>query len=29
VDESQVVILGLVHGKRDLRKLWEREKRED
>lgn len=27
VDESQVVILGLVHGKRDLKKLWEREKK--
>ena len=29
MDESQVVILGLVHGKRDLGKLWEREKRGD
>ena len=27
IEESRVVILGLIHGKRDLRRLWEREKR--
>jgi len=27
VEESRIVILGLIHGKRDLRGLWEKEKR--
>ena len=27
IEESRVFILGLIHGKRDLRRLWEREKR--
>lgn len=27
IDEGHVVILGLIHGKRDLKKIWEREKR--
>ena len=27
VKESDVVILGLIHGKRDLKMLWEKEKR--
>ncbi len=27
IEESRVVILGLIHGKRDLRRLWETEKR--
>ncbi len=27
VEESRIVILGLIHGKRDLRKLWDRRKR--
>lgn len=27
IEESRVVILGLIHGKRDLKRLWEREKR--
>lgn len=27
IEESRVVVLGLIHGKRDLKKLWEREKR--
>lgn len=27
IKESNVVILGLIHGKRDLKMLWEKEKR--
>jgi len=27
VEESRIVILGLIHGKRDLKKLWDRRKR--
>lgn len=27
IEESRVVILGLIHGKRDLKTLWEREQR--
>lgn len=27
IEESRIVILGLIHGKRDLKRLWEREKR--
>ena len=27
IEESRVVILGLIHGKRDLKRLWERKKR--
>lgn len=27
IEESGVVILGLIHGKRDLKRLWGREKR--
>lgn len=27
VEKSRVVILGLIHGKRDLKRLWEREQR--
>jgi plasmid stabilization system protein ParE len=27
IEESRVVILGLIHGKRDLKRLWKREKR--
>jgi toxin ParE1/3/4 len=27
VEESQIGILGLIHGKRDLKRLWEEEKR--
>ncbi|HKZ72332.1 MAG TPA: type II toxin-antitoxin system RelE/ParE family toxin [Nitrospirota bacterium] len=27
IEESRVIILGLIHGKRDLKKLWEREQR--
>jgi plasmid stabilization system protein ParE len=29
IEESRVVILGLIHGKRDLMSLWEREQREN
>jgi len=29
IEKSQVVILGLIHGKRDLSRLWEREKRKN
>ena len=28
IEESRVVILGLIHGKRDLKRLWKREKKE-
>lgn len=28
VEKSRVVILGIIHGKRDLKRLWEKEKRE-
>ncbi|MBI2909921.1 MAG: type II toxin-antitoxin system RelE/ParE family toxin [Chloroflexi bacterium] len=28
IEESRVVILGLVHGKRDLKRLWDRENRD-
>ncbi len=28
LDESRVNILGLIHGMRDLKVLWEREKRD-
>ncbi len=27
IEKSQVVILGLIHGRRDLSRLWDREKR--
>ena len=27
IKESRVVIIGLIHGKRDLKRLWKREKR--
>jgi len=27
IEESRVIILGLIHGKRDLMALWEREQR--
>ncbi|MCK4427914.1 MAG: type II toxin-antitoxin system RelE/ParE family toxin [candidate division Zixibacteria bacterium] len=27
IEKTRVVILGLIHGKRDLKRLWEREKR--
>ncbi|MDC4204991.1 MAG: type II toxin-antitoxin system RelE/ParE family toxin [Candidatus Manganitrophus sp.] len=27
IEESRAVILGLIHGKRDLKKLWDKEKR--
>ncbi len=27
IEESRVVIIGLIHGKRDLKRLWKREKR--
>ena len=27
IEESRVVILGFIHGRRDLKILWEREKR--
>ena len=27
IEESRIVILGLIHGKRDLRRLWERRER--
>lgn len=27
IEESRVVMLGLIHGKRDLKRLWKREKR--
>ncbi len=27
IEKSRVVILGLIHGKRDMSRLWEREKR--
>ena len=27
IEEPRVVILGLIHGKRDLKTLWERERR--
>jgi toxin ParE1/3/4 len=27
IEESHVVVLGLIHGKRDLKRLWQREKR--
>ena len=27
IEEKSVVVLGLVHGKRDLSRLWEREER--
>lgn len=29
IEEFRVVILGLIHGKRDLKVLWKREQRED
>jgi addiction module RelE/StbE family toxin len=29
IEESRVVILGLIHGKRDLKALWEKEQRRD
>ena len=28
IEEQRVVILGLIHGRRDLKKLWEKEKRD-
>ncbi|MBI5574292.1 MAG: type II toxin-antitoxin system RelE/ParE family toxin [Elusimicrobia bacterium] len=27
IEESRVIILGLIHGKRDLKRLWEEEQR--
>ncbi len=27
LEESRVVILGIIHGKRDLKSLWEKEQR--
>lgn len=27
IGESRVVVLGLIHGRRDLKRLWEKEKR--
>ena len=27
IEESRVVVLGLIHGKRDLKKLWDAENR--
>lgn len=27
IDKARLVILGLIHGKRDLRRLWDKEKR--
>ena len=29
IEESHVVILGIIHGKRDLKRLWEKEQREN
>ena len=29
IEESRVVILGIIHGKRDLKSLWEKEQREN
>jgi plasmid stabilization system protein ParE len=29
IEESRVVIMGLIHGKRDLKRLWKREKKKD
>jgi plasmid stabilization system protein ParE len=29
IEESRVVILGIIHGKRDLKRLWEKEQREN
>ena len=27
IEKARVVILGLIHGKRDLKRLWEKERR--
>jgi plasmid stabilization system protein ParE len=27
IEKSRIIILGLIHGKRDLKKLWKKEKR--
>lgn len=27
IEESRIVILGIIHGKRDLKSLWEKEQR--
>lgn len=27
IEKSRVVILGIIHGRRDLKKLWDKEKR--
>jgi toxin ParE1/3/4 len=27
IEKSRVVVLGLIHGRRDLKRLWEKEKR--
>ncbi len=29
IEESRVIILGLIHGKRDLKALWEKEQRKN
>ncbi len=29
IEETRVVILGLIHGKRELKALWEKEQREN
>lgn len=29
IEESRIVILGLIHGRRDLKTLWKREQREN
>jgi plasmid stabilization system protein ParE len=29
IEESSVIILGIIHGKRDLKSLWEKEQRKN
>lgn len=29
IEESRVIILGIIHGKRDLKSLWEKEQRKN
>lgn len=29
IEESRIVVLGLIHGKRDLKSLWEKEQRKN
>ena len=29
IEEQRIVILGLIHGRRDLKSLWEREQRKN